>query len=319
VASKNTVTLTFAGDATQLEKSMAGVGQSSRQMADDVGQSSRDVGAGLDRVAEAADGTASASAQAAGGIGDIAGALEATGLISEGTAAAMETGAAAIMGLTGAADIANLVTEKFKIGLIGQKIAMVAGAVATGVVTAAQWAWNAAMSANPIGLIIIAIAALVAGIVWLVLNWDKVKAAGVGAWEWIKNAWSGAGTFFSGIWAALPLAAKIAFNKIAGWWNSSIGAIGFTVPSWVPVVGGRSFSVPNIPTLHTGGVMPGAPGTEGLAMLMAGERVSPVGHGGGGGVLEIRSSGSRVDDMLLELLRGAIRSRGGDVQVVLGR
>jgi phage-related minor tail protein len=36
-------------------------------------------------------------------------------------------------------------------------------------------------------------------------------------------------------------------------------------------------------------------------------------------VLELRSSGSRVDDLLLELLRGAVRSRGGDVQLVLGR
>lgn len=202
------------------------------------------------------------------------------------------------------------------------KGAMVAGAIATGVATAAQWAWNAAMTANPIGLIIAGIAALVAGIVWLVLNWDKVKAAGVAAWDWIKNAWSGAGAFFSRVWDALPIAAKIAFNSIARWWNSSIGAIGFTVPTWVPVVGGKSFSVPNIPTFHTGGVMPGAPGQEGLALLMAGETITPAGRSAGGGgttVLEIRSSGSKVDDMMLEILRGAIRSRGGDVQVVLGR
>lgn len=36
-------------------------------------------------------------------------------------------------------------------------------------------------------------------------------------------------------------------------------------------------------------------------------------------VLELRSSGSRLDDLLLEVLRGAIRVRGGDVQLVLGR
>lgn len=36
-------------------------------------------------------------------------------------------------------------------------------------------------------------------------------------------------------------------------------------------------------------------------------------------ILELRSSGRKVDDMLLELLRGAIRIRGGNVQVVLGR
>lgn len=45
--------------------------------------------------------------------------------------------------------------------------------------------------------------------------------------------------------------------------------------------------------------------------------------GGGGGmgptVIEIRSGGSRFDDALVEVLRGAIRTRGGNVQVALGR
>lgn len=36
-------------------------------------------------------------------------------------------------------------------------------------------------------------------------------------------------------------------------------------------------------------------------------------------VIELRSSGSRLDDLLLEILRHAIKVRGGDVQVVLGR
>jgi hypothetical protein len=33
---------------------------------------------------------------------------------------------------------------------------MLAGKVATGVATAAQWLWNAALTANPIGLVIAA-------------------------------------------------------------------------------------------------------------------------------------------------------------------
>lgn len=42
--------------------------------------------------------------------------------------------------------------------------------------------------------------------------------------------------------------------------------------------------------------------------------------GGGGGVvvLELHSGGSRLDDLLLEVLRRSIRVKGGDVQVVLG-
>jgi hypothetical protein len=43
-----------------------------------------------------------------------------------------------------------------------------------------------------------------------------------------------------------------------------------------------------------------------------------TGGGGGAAVVEIRSSGSRVDDLLLEILRRSIRVQGGDVQLVLG-
>lgn len=42
------------------------------------------------------------------------------------------------------------------------------------------------------------------------------------------------------------------------------------------------------------------------------------GAGGGRVVLEVRSGGSRLDDLLVELLRKAIRIQGGDVQAVLG-
>lgn len=50
------------------------------------------------------------------------------------------------------------------------------------------------------------------------------------------------------------------------------------------------------------------------------KRIADGMAGGGGGpvVLELRSSGSRIDDFLLEALRGAIRVKGGDVQLVLG-
>jgi phage-related minor tail protein len=47
-------------------------------------------------------------------------------------------------------------------------------AAAIALVTAVQWLWNAAMLANPIGLIIIAIVALIAIVLALVHNWDSV-------------------------------------------------------------------------------------------------------------------------------------------------
>jgi hypothetical protein len=45
----------------------------------------------------------------------------------------------------------------------------------------------------------------------------------------------------------------------------------------------------------------------------------PAVVGGGGTVIELRSGGSRLDDLLVEILRNAIRDRGGDVQTVLGK
>lgn len=66
--------------------------------------------------------------------------------------------------------------------------------IAKGIWTAAQWLLNAAMNANPIGLIIMGISALIGIGVYLVKNWDKVKIAGAVLWnsivsgvEWMVN------------------------------------------------------------------------------------------------------------------------------------
>lgn len=68
----------------------------------------------------------------------------------------------------------------------------IASAAATGGLTFAQWALNAALSANPIGLVVTAIAALVAGIIWVATQttffqdvWTNVTTAIGVAWEWL--------------------------------------------------------------------------------------------------------------------------------------
>lgn len=70
-----------------------------------------------------------------------------------GTAAAgvMSFGGEAV-GLAGSAGMAAMALRGLGIG--------------SAIATAAQWAWNAALSANPIGLVVLAIAGLVAGLVW---------------------------------------------------------------------------------------------------------------------------------------------------------
>ena len=85
------------------------------------------------------------------------------------------------------------------------------------------------------------------------------------------------------------------------------------MPDWVPGIGGKGFDMPNLPVMHSGGVVPGTPGTEVLALLQAGERVTPIGGSGATTVhLIIEGTG------LLKGLRKEIRVQGGNVQTVLG-
>lgn len=93
------------------------------------------------------------------------------------------------------------------------RAAMLAYVTVTGIVkaatiawTAAQWLLNVAMTANPIGLVIAAIAALVAGIVILIRNFDKVVDAAKAAWEWIKKVGDAAGNVIGKItpWSVVP-------------------------------------------------------------------------------------------------------------------
>ena len=67
----------------------------------------------------------------------------------------------------------------------GIKNAVIAmGASKVTLATIAQWAWNTAMTANPIGLVIAAIAAFVVAIIILIKNFDKIL-------KFIKWIWSG--------------------------------------------------------------------------------------------------------------------------------
>ena len=72
-------------------------------------------------------------------------------------------------------------------GLVAYNAIMRTVQVVTKAWTAVQWLLNAAMSANPIALVVIAIAALVAGIIYAWNNVDGFKEAVVAAWNWIKD------------------------------------------------------------------------------------------------------------------------------------
>ncbi|MGR6871252.1 phage tail tape measure protein [Pseudomonas sp. HK3] len=63
----------------------------------------------------------------------------------------------------------------------------VAVGTAMGVATAATWLWNAALLANPVGLVIGGIAALSVGIYAVWENWDVFIGKLKDGWKWIEN------------------------------------------------------------------------------------------------------------------------------------
>ena len=71
--------------------------------------------------------------------------------------------------------------------------------VVTKAVTVAQWALNAALTANPIGLIVAGVAALIGVGIALYKNWDKISKFFITAWENIKSAVAGGFEYISGI------------------------------------------------------------------------------------------------------------------------
>lgn len=91
--------------------------------------------------------------------------------------------------------------------LVAQKVVMLAQITATKLMTAAQWLLNAAMSANPITLIIIAIIAVIAAIVllWNKCEWfrNAVMSVITFIWNLIKTYVGFYITIFKGIWTAI--------------------------------------------------------------------------------------------------------------------
>lgn len=94
--------------------------------------------------------------------------------------------------------------------------------------TASQWLLNAAMNANPIGLIIGAITALVAAFAILWNNCEGFREFWITLWEMITDAagaaWEAITGFFSAAWDFITGAFAGAGEWFAGIWNNIKGA-----------------------------------------------------------------------------------------------
>lgn len=105
--------------------------------------------------------------------------------------------------------------------------------------TVVQWLLNTAMSANVIGLIVIGIAALIAAIVLLVMNWDTVVAFLKGAWDgfvsWFMGIMDGFLSWWSGIWGGFLGFWSDTFNNA----KAAAVAIWTGIVDWVKGIPGK--------------------------------------------------------------------------------
>ncbi|MCC6434440.1 MAG: hypothetical protein IT196_05365 [Acidimicrobiales bacterium] len=116
---------------------------------------------------------------------------------------------------------------------IGQRIASFAAATAAKAQAAAQWLLNAAMSANPIMLVVVAIGALVAGLVVAYRNVGWFRDAVDAVWAFVKdNLWpilvavgDWLGTVFVAAWDVAKVAIGWVVDRAGDLWDTLAGTV----------------------------------------------------------------------------------------------
>lgn len=132
--------------------------------------------------------------------------------------------------------------------------------------------------------------------------WDGIKDIFESSKEWVattfksgwEKAWDGVKDVFKGVWNGIISLLESALN----WIVDGLNRISFTVPDWVPDIGGKSFgfNIPraSLPRLATGAVIP--PNSEFMA------------------VLGDQKSGVNIEtplDTMIEAFNTALRNNGG--------
>ena len=283
----NMVTLTFAGESKDLENTFNRVGESSQRMSRQVSDST-DSFKKAGQAADEVDTKAMGFRDALTGVQDTA---LGTSEIMKGNLFEGFLLLGAGIGDLGSA-FYNLIIPAFgklsaalKLNVLWTNLASAATKVWTGI----QTVFNAVMAVNPAVLVTIAIIALIAVIVLIATKtdwfqrlwrvaWSGIRAAAENTWNFLRKIPGWISSAFSKVASSISAPFRAAFNFISDAWNNTIGALHWSVPGWVPGIGGNSISTPRLPHFHSGGVVPGTPGSELLAVLQAGETVVPAGR-----------------------------------------
>lgn len=138
-------------------------------------------------------------------------------------------------------------------GLSLVKTAQTAWSTATKMATAVQGAFNAVIAANPIGAIVVAVAAVVAALVWFFTQTEVGRKAWAAFTSWLSETWTaladgaravwnGLGEFLTGLWQSITQGASDAWN----------GFVAFLSGLWVTISGGITTAWTSITTFLSG-------------------------------------------------------------------
>lgn len=162
----------------------------------------------LDSVSDSAKGAASVAGQTARGLGGLAKGFDLIG--ADGAADSLKEVQQALGFVKGATGLTSLATSAYTavtggstVATIAKSVAEKAAAVGTAVMTAAQWALNAALTANPVLLIVVGIIALAAALVLAYKKSETFRAIVNAAFAGIMKVVSVVIDFIRDHWKAL--------------------------------------------------------------------------------------------------------------------
>ncbi len=273
---------TFGGSAAAALDTTAGRAQATRR---DMGELTEQIGMSLLPVIDKLTGWL---AKVTGWFSNLSGGTQSAILVMVGIAAVIGP----VMGVVTA---------------IQAMVTMIKGwEIVTKLQAAAQWLLNAAMTANPIGIVIVAIAALVAGFVLAYQKSETFRNIVDGAVRKVGEAAIWVKDRFVDLWdfiRDLP-------NRIAQAVRNVPGILTNMIPGGGVVAGVFKKLTP----FQQGGVVPGPRGVPVPILAHAGERVIPVGAGGSGTVINVTVNGAldpvSVGRQVAGILQDEIRRSG---------
>lgn len=163
-----------------------------------------------------------------------------------------------------------------KIILIGGAVAALVAGLGTLGLILGPVAAGFALLMSPITLLI---GVIVFAAITIVKNWRGAMEQLQVIWGNIKNAFAGVVNFLVGLAEGFANTWVKAVNFVI----AALNKIKFSIPSWVPGIGGKSFGINiemmkevTLPRFEQGGIVPGARGTATPIMAHGGEQIIPA-------------------------------------------